>query len=503
MTLDRSIIDGPIEKKLYQLIIGRMDGYEITNPEYQDKISCLVRNGIGGFVLFGGLRDEVRRFIMRLQALSEHPLLIASDIERGVGQQVQGSTVFPCQMAMAAAIDRCNPRDVGILEETIQAIAAEAGHVGVNMPLIPVLDVNQEPDNPIICTRAFSDDPEIVAWFGMQYIKNLEEAGLVSCAKHFPGHGDTSVDSHLSLPVIRKSFRELMSTDVVPFSAAISQGVSSIMVGHLSIPAVDSVPASLSLQIHEMLRSELGFQGVILTDALTMSALDDIHDPAVRCLNAGADILLHPADPDETVRTLLSAVYSGQLQEGRIDGALTRIMHRKEALQNPIGEDIDYHANAILSSRVTDKSITLIKKMPGVVPLEEGDNVHIVIAGDQEASPRSPLRTLSPYVRMLYEDGDYSELRNATVIVAIFTSIAAWKGSAGLRHDEKQKISKIISGARKSIVLSFGNPYVLRYFRGSDVLIAAYEATDQAQRTVVKWLKESGSLGGKIPVRLS
>jgi beta-glucosidase-like glycosyl hydrolase len=503
MLTDKRILNAALEKRLYHLIISRLDGENIPIPEYQDRIFQLVRNGIGGFIIFGGKKEEVKHFVKTLQTISELPLFIASDIERGVGQQIQGSTLFPCQMSMAAAIDRSNHYDVGILEEAIQSVADEAEHVGINMPLIPVLDVNQDPDNPIICTRAFSDDPEVVTWFGLKYIKILEEAGLVSCAKHFPGHGDTSIDSHVSLPVINKSSEELISTDIVPFRSAINQGVSSIMVGHLSIPAIDTIPASMSREIHSMLRSALGFKGLILTDALTMHALNDIPDVAVRCLNAGADILLHPAEPDEAVKTLLSAVLSGQLPEDRIDNALTRIINRKEKLRNTRMPEVDYQAHARLSSQITDKSVSLIKGVPGIVPVIDRENIHIFMAGDEEPCLRSPLKDLSANIWMLHEIGVNLDLHNTIAIVAIFTNVAAWKGSAGISENEKNRIRDLIRGSRKSIIISFGNPYVLRHFPESDVLVAAYEVTDQAQETVVKWLKGSGGLEGRLPVRLS
>src|SRR3990172_12149371 len=238
-----------LEKRLYQLIISRLDGDKVSSQGYQERAFDLVAKGIGGFILFGGEREEIRAFIERLQSLSEIPLLIASDVERGVGQHIKGSTVFACQMAVCAAIQEDSPEDVAILRDTVKAIANEAIDVGINMPLIPVLDVNQNPDNPIICTRAFSDAPEDVSWFGLEYIGMLEGSGLLSCAKHFPGHGDTWIDSHISLPVIDKSLQELMDKDILPFREAVQAGVSSIMVGHLHIQALDSIPASLSRKV--------------------------------------------------------------------------------------------------------------------------------------------------------------------------------------------------------------------------------------------------------------
>src|SRR5208283_1144494 len=177
-----------------------------------------------------------------------------------------------------------------LLEDALKCVTDEAIDNGINLPLIPVMDVNQEPDNPIICTRAFSDDTETVSWFGSEYIRALEQAGLMSCAKHFPGHGDTVVDSHIALPVIKKTREDLKGIDLVPFIKAIKAGVSSIMVGHLAVPSLDDVPASLSRKImYGLLREELGFNGLILTDALDMHALSGTSDVPVKCINAGAD----------------------------------------------------------------------------------------------------------------------------------------------------------------------------------------------------------------------
>lgn len=497
-----SIMSAPLSQKLYQLIICRLEGNNIQSLDYQDSIMRLVEKGIGGFILFGGRQDEVKTFIQRMQGIAHIPLFIASDIERGVGQQVDGGTLFPCQMAVAAAIDRCEAKDVAMLERAVQAVAREAQYVGINMPLIPVLDVNQDPDNPIICTRAFSDDPEVVAWFGVRYIEILEKSGLVSCAKHFPGHGDTSVDSHISLPVIKKPHDELISTDVMPFRAAVRCGVSSIMIGHLSVPALDSMPASLSPAIHALLREDLGFEGLILTDALTMSALDPISDIGVCCLNAGADILLHPADPHEMVNELKSGLLAGRLHEDRIDAALTRIIQRKGTLSAMGAPTIDHRVHTLLSSQLSEKSVSLVKFSPGVPPLVGGKNTHIFMAGEREPGEKSPLRSLSQNVSILGDNTNGKDLHNSTVIISLFTSIAAWKGSAGISEDKREHIRNIIRRSQKSIIISFGNPYLLRYFPESDILVAAYESTDQAQKTVVTWLKESKELEGRLPVKI-
>ncbi len=490
-----------IERKLYQLIIARLDGERLSSRAYREETYGLVRKGIGGFVVFGGVRDELREFVGGIQSMAEVPLFIASDIEQGVGQQVSGTTGFPPQMAVAAAIDRENPGDVELLRRFLQAVADEAAGTGINMPLIPVLDVNQDPDNPIICTRAFSDSPEVVAWFGSEYVRTLEGAGLISCAKHFPGHGDSSTDSHVSLPVIDKPLEELMSTDVLPFEAAVRAGVSSIMVGHLGVTAVDPRPATLSEKIITgLLRTELSFDGLILTDALCMDALCGIPDVAAGCVEAGVDLLLHPADPDSAVRELAAALEAGRIEPGRVDAALERIQRFKARLTERDEHEVDYDEHAALSSLLAGKSITLVKGHPvegrPCVPLlGNARKTRVVIAGEVELFEESHWRRLS--------DDDVRGAGNEaldTVVVAVFGSIAAWKGHSGIDETEKGRIREIVRSAKRSIVVSFGSPYVLRHFGDADILIAAYGASGQAQRAVVDCLRGEADLRGRLPV---
>jgi beta-N-acetylhexosaminidase len=485
-----------LEKTLYQLIVARLEGARIWEEPYQKRIFRLIRKGVGGFILFGGKRDKVKDFIRKMQAEAEMSLFIASDTERGVGQQIQGFTNSPCQMAVSAAIDKNSREDISILYNAIKSIADEAVETGINMPLIPVLDVNRDPDNPIICTRAFSDNTEIVSWFGLEYIRILEESGLLSCAKHFPGHGDTSIDSHIRLPVIRKSYKDLMKTDLAPFKKAIKAGVGSIMIGHLVIPSIDDKPASLSEKvINGLLREELGFAGLVLTDALNMHALKGITNVSAQCLNAGADVLLHPADADATVRELLTALESKEISEDLIDIAAGRISHAKGKMQKRETDIIDYKKHEMLSSRITGKSITLVKDTKGILPLTDADKVSIILAGDEEYFKSFPFSS----TLKKWGEGGFSD--NISVF-AIFASVSAWKGSSGIAESEKNKIKKLIRQARHSIVISFGSPYILRHFNDADILIAAYEATEQTQRAVMERLEGKAEFEGTLPVKL-
>src|SRR4030066_2101782 len=353
-----------LQRKLYQLIISRLDGGRICDQTYFESIFTLVRKGIGGFIIFGGKREDLRPFIDKLQATAEIPFFIASDIERGVGQQINGYTKFPCQVAVRAAINRDDPADMAILRDYLRAVALEAIDAGINMPLIPVLDINNNPDNPIICTRAFSDKPEDVSFFGSEYIRVLEGMGLISCAKHFPGHGDTSTDSHISLPLIRKSYDDLLNFDVRPFAGAIKTGVSSIMAGHLFIPSIDdSNPSSLSKKvITGMLRNELGFNGLIMTEALNMSAISGIENVAARCIDAGVDIILHPQDADSTVIEMIDAVRTGLISEETIDASINRILKAKSRFAQIKRVEVDSHSHTKLSKRMTEMSVSVVNK---------------------------------------------------------------------------------------------------------------------------------------------
>lgn len=488
------------EKKIYQLIISRIDGERIREAFYREKIFGLVKKGIGGFILFGGWKEEVKSFIRDLQASAEVPLFIASDVERGICQQIQGTTPLPCQMAVSAAVDISRPDDVFLFRESLRVLAEEAGDIGINMPLIPVLDVNRDPDNPIICTRAFSDDPERVAWFGSEYIRILERAGLITSAKHFPGHGDTSTDSHIRLPVIRKSRADLMDTDIAPFRKAIRTGAGSIMVGHLSIPSIDANPASLSGKIlTDLLRHELGFEGLILTDALIMSALNDIANVPARCIDAGADILLHPADPDATAKELLAAVAAEGTLRQKTEAAFTRIATIKTRLHGAAGREVDYRRNMEISAQLVQKSISLVQGTIREVPAADKRRLHLILAGDPELYAISSVRKYFPRISTIDEE---ISLENRCPVFAVFTSVAAWKGSSGISDAKKEKILRLIQHAGCSVVISFGSPYVLRHFRDARVLIAAYEATEQAQDAVMKCLEGRSEFSGIVPVEL-
>lgn len=488
------------EKKLYQLIISRLNGAELFSPSYSEGLFELVRKGIGGFIIFGGRKYGVRDLVSKLRSASETPLFIASDIERGVGQQIEDGSYFPPQMAVAAAIDKNRKEDVELLRNAVRAVADESADIGINMPLIPVMDVNLNPDNPIICTRAFSDKPADVAWYGSIYINVIQSRGLLSCAKHFPGHGDTDTDSHISLPVISKSRDELLRTDILPFREAVNAGVSSIMAGHLSVPAIDALPTTISAEMIGLLRDDMRYDGLIMTDALNMDALNEIGDAAVRCIKAGYDIILHPADADRTVTELERAVSSGELDETVIDAALERILKYKSKIAVRPKNPPDYKEHERLFELISDRSITLVKDSPGLLPLNGLENTPLVYTFDKNRHDLTVLKETFLKTGTVSESGgaDFAD----TVVIALFTSIAAWAGSPGISGEETDIIKQIINKSRRSIIISFGSPYVLRSFPEAGVLIAAYDPSAQAQASVLKCLRGEADFRGRLPVKL-
>jgi beta-glucosidase-like glycosyl hydrolase len=582
--IDSMSDSGGAEKMLYQLVTARLDGGRVGSAGYFQWASALVEKGIGGFIVFGGGLEEVWGFVDALQGAARVPLFIMSDVERGVGWQLAGATPLPCQMALCAALSLDNHLDgddSALLDAALSALAVECIHAGINMPLVPVLDVNSNPLNPIVCTRAFSDRPEVVARFGVRYVRALNAAGLLSCVKHFPGHGDTRTDSHIGLPVIARSRGALRSVDLPPFTAAIAAGAPAVMVAHIAVPALDDtlvndapvndalvndalvndtlvndalvndtlvddalmvdtlvegkiLPATLSQKITTgLLRRELGFGGLIVTDALNMGALKDFRHAPAACLKAGADVLLHPQDADECVAGLAAAMEEKFLDRADVERAYKNILKAKEKFSslnpnsrnNPVRRDgVDFTAHAALSLDLHRRSITMVKGASLNGAPEKGAFINdelingasapfnparalLVLCGDYAPDkPRreidlSPLKDAFGVVVTLR---DYSPpLDKKPVVFAVFTSVAAWRGTSGLDDAEAARLRSAISiTTAGTCVISFGSPYVLAAFGGADILIAAYEPAAGAQRAVVECLRGERPPCGRLPVRI-
>ncbi|MDO8445778.1 MAG: glycoside hydrolase family 3 N-terminal domain-containing protein [Deltaproteobacteria bacterium] len=496
-----------VKEKAAQLIVPRLDGNRLGDEEYFNHILNLIDEGIGGFILFGGKAPDTPEAVSRLQEKARIPLLITSDIERGLGQQLTGGTKFPSQWAVAEAIDRNNPADVALLHKMLTAVSEECAATGIHAVFSPVADVNVNPDNPIICTRSFGEEPEKVSWFVAEYVKGLQKRlstdhrplatdhFLLACAKHFPGHGDTAVDSHTSLPIINAGRERLERVELPPFRAAINAGVGMIMIGHLMVPALEPepIPATFSRRIvTNLLREEMGFKGLIVTDALDMGALKSICDEgeaAVRCLEAGCDILLHPSEPLKVLEVIVKAVEEGRLSFDRVEEAYGRVMGIKNQWSVAGGQwpEIGTHQSKDIADRIARKAIKF-RKGRGV---SQSENMAcIIIDDDGDGSLATPflddMKDRFPGFKIVSSTSEIK--KDETVIIPIFSRVSAWKGSSGLSKDSFEKVKSIIDRAGQAVLISFGSPYILNSF-DADVMIDAFDPADFMQRAVAERLK--------------
>lgn len=499
--------------KIAQLIIARLDGKDIKRRfKYYES---LVKKGIGGFVIFGGRLDEVITGIKRLQDIAKTPLFICSDLEQGLGQQIKGGTLFPPTMAIAQAINPHSRRDVKLLRDSINIIANEAKATGINVIFSPVLDVNTNPKNPIICTRAFSDNPETVAWFGKEFIKGFQSEGIIACAKHFPGHGDTVEDSHKGLPVVRADIKRMQKVELYPFYSAIKAGVKMIMLGHLKVPVIDPKrPTSLSEKtIKGFLRDKMGFQGLVTTDAMNMQAIKLEEEVAcLMALKAGADIILHPSDPRKII-DYLSSRYD-EIKE-RVEGSYLRVLEAKKEIKRIQDvkykiQDIGAKASWDLAYKLTRKSITITKN----VITESKDTPYlllrttrfkstlsepmVIILDDDNNKSGKPfiniLRKKHKRIKHFYIDNNFN-LKNllpfthhSLLIIAVFSKVSAWKGRSGLSAKLNGVLKRAIRDLGYSVLIGFCSPYILEEFSKCDIIINAYSGSEQAQEAVVELL---------------
>lgn len=332
-----------LAEQVAQMVVVRTTGHlfdhEIRYPAWEADRATLHRYvgdlGVGGVILLGGSAAEVGLKTQELQTLASVPLLIAADIEEGVGQRFSGATWFPPPMALAAIAQRNLPQALAYAEVMGAATAAEALAMGVNWILAPVVDVNNNPDNPVINVRAFGDSADRVSALATAFIRGAQGHGVLTTAKHFPGHGDTAVDSHLELPHLPHAWERLESLEIRPFQAAIDAGVDAVMTAHLQIPALDpQYPATLSpVTLTTLLRQRLGFAGLIVTDALIMGAITRTYGPyeaAVLAVEAGADVLLMPPDPEGCIHAVVEAVTTGRLSAERIAASVERLWRAKQ-----------------------------------------------------------------------------------------------------------------------------------------------------------------------------
>ena len=436
--------------------------------------------GVGGFIVFGGTVEAVRRLTADLLRRAGRPLLIASDLERGAGQQVEGLTEFPPPAALAALEDAAVVRWAGAVT------AQEARAVGINWVFAPVADLDVLPENPIVQTRAFGADPNRVATFVRSWIEGCQDAGALACAKHFPGHGRTEVDSHVALPVVAESADTLRASDLLPFGVAIECGVASVMTAHVAYPALDSsgLPATISPAILGELRGRLGFDGLVVTDALIMDGAlvgRRESDAAVEAIQAGVDLLLYPNDARRVRDALLQATASGAIPEQRLRESLRRYERAVSAASGPTPpvtrgpfDSAEALADALLEQGLLRGSVARLEG-----PLD------VVVVDDDLGGPYPP--GPSDWTQRALGDELVGRYTGGARVVLAFAEPRAWKGRSGFGPEARDALANSAPGA--DLIVLFGHPRLLAELPSDAPVLLAWHRQRLMQEAVARWLR--------------
>jgi beta-glucosidase-like glycosyl hydrolase len=436
--------------------------------------------GVGGFIIFGGAVETVRRLTTDLLRRAGRPLLLAADLERGAGQQVAGLTEFPPPAALASL------EDASVIRWAGAVTAQEARAVGINWIFAPVADLDVRPDNPIVQTRAFGDEPQRVASYVRSWIEGCQGAGALACVKHYPGHGRTAVDSHIDLPVVDASAELLRATDLVPFQVAVDSGVASVMTGHVAYPSLDSsgLPATLSKPLLDELRGRLGFGGLVVSDALIMDgALQGRResDAAVEAVQAGVDLLLYPKDPRRVKEALDQAVASGALERDRLMEALSRYERALAAATGPTAPVArgPFDSAAALADALLEHGM-----IRGAPPRLEAP-IDLIVVDDDLGGP-FPSGPSDCTEQALGEElvGRYT---GGSRVVLAFAEPRAWKGRSGFGAASLDALADRAAGA--DLIILFGHPRLLVDLPADVPVLLAWHRQRLMQEAVARWLR--------------
>jgi beta-glucosidase len=443
------------------------------------RIADALEIGVGGFIIFGGTAESVRKLTADLLRRAGRPLLLAADLERGAGQQISGLTEFPPPMALASL------GDPAVVRWAAAVTAQEARAVGINWIFAPVADLDVLPENPIVQTRAFGEDPNEVATCVRQWIEGCQSAGALACAKHYPGHGRTAVDSHITLPVVEAPAAALRSADLLPFTVAIESGVASIMTAHVAYPALDdsNLPATLSRRLLGELRTKSRFDGLVVTDALIMDgALSGRResDAAVQAVQAGADLLLYPNDPRRVRDALDASLASGSLSRERLDQSLARYeraLATATAPTPPVARG-PYDSADALADALLRKGMARGAPPTLVGPLD------LVVVDDDIGGPYPP--SPSEYVHRSLGPELIGRYSGGSRVVMIFAEPRAWKGRSGLGPASREALAH--HGAAADLLILFGHPRLLDELPGRPPVLLAWHRQRLMQEAVARWL---------------
>jgi len=553
-----------LEEKIGQMLMIRAqtEFFNAQSPDFLQLRDNLRRYHVGGVLLtvaseggavFRNQPYEAAMLTNQLQRDSRLPLIFAADFERGLAMRFHGTTGFPAAMAFAAT---GNPRYAA---EMARVVAQEARAIGVEWNFFPVADVNSAPANPIINTRAFGEDPQQVIPYVLAYLGGARENGMLTTAKHFPGHGDVETDSHLGIAHVSADRAHLDTLELPPFRAAIGGGVDSVMVAHVTVPALDPDPnrvASVSRAVIDgVLKQQLGFQGLVITDAMDMNAVTRLFPggrAAVEAVKAGNDVVLIPADLNAAFNGLINAVRSGEIPEAQIDASVLKILRAKAAVGlhkarlvdiQALAENIARPADLALAEQVSDEAVALVRHNGHVIPVQgsgtpaplpayqtpgpPGSAVLVVVFSDDVRTDAGrvlerEVRARIPGVNMFYIDpriasGMSQQVLEAaeraqTVVAAAIASPSAGKmlrvngvltGSVSLDDATAALLHSLLErAAGKTALIALGNPYLAAQFPEVQNYLCTFSNAPVSEISAVKALFGEIPIRGRLPVTI-
>jgi beta-N-acetylhexosaminidase len=555
-----------LEEKIGQLFMVwvRAEFLNVNSPEYLQLRDSMQKYHVGSFAmtvrfeppfLYRNQPYEAAELLNRLQQASKLPLLIAADFERGLAMRLYGGTVFPHAMAFGAAGKPDYAEAFG------RVTGQEARAIGVHWNFFPDADVNSNPANPIINTRSFGEDPQQVSDLVAAYIHGARENGMLTTAKHFPGHGDTGTDSHLGVAQVTGNRERLQSVELPPFQKAIAVGVDAVMVAHVTVPALEADPNRVATTspaiVNDLLKKQLGFQGIVVTDALDMAGLTrlysgNIGQAAVDAFKAGNDLLIIPPDLDAAYNSMMQAARSGQISTAQIDASVLKLLKAKASLGlhqarlvdlNQLAVLVGKPENLTLGQQVSDDAITLVRDNGKLLPLKQKGTVNPGLPYQRVEEARDDLvtvifsedvrtdagRTLERQIRARVPDANvtYVDPRIAdamseeilkavsqakAVVAAVYVVPTAGKAvkaangltnSVGLEDSSGRLLQKVLAhSAGKAVVLAMGNPYLAQDFPSVQNYLCTFSNSSVSEISAVKALFAEIPIRGHLPVTI-
>ena len=546
-----------LEQLVGQMIFAPLNSTYLSSDsdQYEALVKLINESHIGGLIAFGGTEPvpnvmlnntygpvilgqplELASLFNRLQGVSALPLLTTSDFEWGVAMRVAGATKFPRAMAFGAT------GDPQLAYEAGKVVGLESRAIGVHVDFGPVADVNNNPRNPVINIRSFGEDPVRVGAMVNGWVTGLQEAGMLATLKHFPGHGDTDVDSHLGLPIITHPRSRLDTVELPPFQGGMAAGAAGVMVAHMEMPAIDPEkrPATFSpVIIGDVLRGQMKFDGVIFTDSMKMAAITKMASPgeaAVRAVKAGVDAVLDSPDSAAAAAAIVSAVTDGTISRAQVERSVRRLLEAKARLGLHRTRTVNLESATLrtggrkheaVAQAVSDKAITLIKDERAMVPLptpRTGSVMYLSVL-DYPSGWRiaAPSRTMIPELRARWAATEAFEISDRTtpseldmvrtlaakfdaVVAGIYVRASSGSGRLDLAPQLEQFLTDLARSTERRkqpfVSVLFGNPYTAMGIPEAPAVMLTYDFSDASERAAIKALAGEIAIGGRLPIAL-